>query len=80
LSLLLQQLQTSERNVQERAHKITVLQGEVDSAKEQLEIDKETISQLERKLKQSKADNRSVQNELEQLTAKLAQEEEKVNT
>ena len=78
LSLLLQQLQASERNVQERAHKITVLQGEVDSAREQLEINRETIAQLERKLSQSKSDNRSVQNEVEQLVAKLAQKEEKV--
>ncbi|XP_062505090.1 forkhead-associated domain-containing protein 1-like [Corticium candelabrum] len=70
------QLQASERCVHDRAQKISVLQGEVDATGQQLETNKETIRQLERKLGQAKTDYRSSQNEVEQLVTKLAHEEE----
>ena len=71
-------MQASERCVHDRAQKISVLQGEVDATGQQLETNKETIRQLERKLGQAKTDYRSSQNEVEQLVTKLAHEEETV--
>eukprot|EP00118_Oscarella_pearsei_P008894 m.48007 g.48007 ORF g.48007 m.48007 type:complete len:1247 (+) comp33852_c0_seq1:52-3792(+) len=70
------QLQSSERCVQDRARKISLLQGKLDAAHQQMSADREINGTLERKLKQTQVTCQTAQSEAQQLAEMKKEERE----
>ena len=72
-------MQASERCVQDRARRISVLQGELDAAHQQISANREMNENAEKQLKQFKEKWQVSQAELKQITEEMEEEKENVS-